>query len=289
MKLVVHAGLKIQCSERGVSVRLRPALQYFGGFGRQEYLYENINMRTSQERQKVLEYYGDGLNQTEIFKLTNIPRRTIGDWINNPNLIKKKFDDPKQYVLENGIENEYSYILGLYLGDGYINQMPRTWKLRFFLNGKYEELNNFAVNQLKRIFPENVINPYRHPKHDMITIYVHSKKIPLLFPQMGEGMKHTRKIKLMKWQEEIIIPRFFIMGLFHSDGSYYIRNQNDIKYPSYDFRNESDDLHNLFKKYCEILGISCTFSTKPKNTHIYKRDDVNMMLEIIGTKEIINY
>lgn len=248
-------------------------------------------MKSKDQRQKVFGYYKKGLNKSEISKLTDVSRSTIREWLDNPKPVNEVFN-PQKYIIEKKIENEYSYILGLYLGDGYINQMPRTWKLRFFLSGKYGDLNNFAVSQLKKIFPENVINPYQHPKHDMITIYVHSQKIPFLFPQYGKGMKHTRKIKLNEWQEEIIQPKFFIMGLFHSDGCYYIRKDKRTgkEYQSYDFRNESDDLHNLFKKYCEMLGISCTFSSKPKNSHIYKKNYVTKMFEMIGTKEKIkNY
>ena len=243
-------------------------------------------MKTIEQRQKVFEYHEKGLNKTEISKLTNVSRSTIREWLNNPKQLHQEFN-PKKYILNNELQNEYSYILGLYLGDGYIDEMPRTWRLRFFLGAKYIELNEFAVNQLKKIFPQNKVNPHLHPNHDMITIYVYSKKIPSLFPQFGKGMKHTRKIKLMKWQEEIIIPKFLIMGLFHSDGCYYMRKINGVKYPAYDFRNESDDLHKIFKKYCEVLGINSIFSTKPKNAHVYKRDDVKKLVEIIGTKEKI--
>ena len=245
-------------------------------------------MKTIEQRQKVFEYHEKGLNKTEISKLTNVSRSTIREWLNNPKPIKQSFN-PKNYILENGLEINYSYLLGLYLGDGYIDEMPRTWRLRIFLSDKYEKLNEFVVTQLKKLFPENVINPHPHPKHNMITIYVYSNNIPLFFPQIGKGMKHKRKIKLMEWQEDIIVPKFLIMGLFHSDGSYYIRknNGNGNKYPAYDFRNESDDLHKIFKKYCEVLGINSIFSTKPKNAHVYKRDDVKKLVEIIGTKEKI--
>lgn len=240
-------------------------------------------MRTNQERQKVLEYYNNGLNQTEISKLTNIPRRTIGDWIKQPQK-ENIFISPKEYIINNGLEDTYSYILGLYLGDGYINETARTWRLRIFLDIKYSKLNEFIIQELQKLFPKNKVGIIDFKTYWGISIY--SNKIISLFPQHGEGMKHTRKIKFNDWQNEIIKSKDFLKGLFHSDGSYYPRtNKKTGKIThSYDFRNESDDLHKLFKKHCEKLNINCTFSKKPKTTHIYKRDDVEKMVSLIGTK-----
>ena len=53
----------------------------------------------------------------------------------------------------------YSYILGLYLGDGYINKTARTYRLRIALDKKYSQLNSFAKMNLQTLFPSNKIFP----------------------------------------------------------------------------------------------------------------------------------
>ncbi len=243
-------------------------------------------MRTNQERQKVLEYHSAGLNQTEISRLTNIPKRTISGWVKQPEKNVMDFNS-QEYVIDNKLEHTYSYILGLYLGDGYINKTARTWRLRIFLDVKYPKLNEFVIQQLQQLFPKNKVSIIDFKTYWGISVY--SNKIISLFPQHGEGMKHTRKIELSDWQDEIIKSKDFVKGLFHSDGSYYFRKnkRGDLKYPAYDFRNESDDLHELFQKHCENLNILTTFSTKPKTTHIYKKIEVSNMMGIVGTKEKI--
>lgn len=46
----------------------------------------------------------------------------------NPFRASRRYNLRKDYA--------YSYILGLYLGDGYINKEPRTNRLRIFMNMK---------------------------------------------------------------------------------------------------------------------------------------------------------
>ena len=240
-------------------------------------------MRTNTERQKVLEYHNKGLSQNEISKLCNIPRSTISGWIKSPNKKNIEFD-PYEYIIKNNLQKTYSYILGLYLGDGYIDKMPRTWRFRVFNAKTYVELNNHIERELKKIFPLNKVN--RVDSNTYYSIYVYSKNIPLLFPHYGEGKKHQRKINLLEWQKKIIIPKYFIKGLFHSDGSYYPRTDKrsgKISW-SYDFRNESDDILKFFKMYCNEIGIKCTFSSKPKCIHVYRKEYVEKLKKLIGTK-----
>jgi hypothetical protein len=39
----------------------------------------------------------------------------------------------------------YSYLLGLYLGDGCISRHPRAWRLRIVLDDKYPKLSKAAA------------------------------------------------------------------------------------------------------------------------------------------------
>jgi len=245
-------------------------------------------MRNEKEFLNAIELKKQGLNNSEISKLLNIPRTTISGWCRkSPNFKKINELDPKAYISDNNLEKTYSYILGLYLGDGYINKMPRTYKLRIFNDAQYTDLNRHIINQLRLLFPKNQVSFI--DRNTMFVIYVHSNMIPKLFPQDGIGKKHCRKIKLLDWQKEVLIPQYMVMGLIHSDGCYYFRTVNNKKYYSYDFTNKSYDIHQIFQDCCDEINVKYTFPDNPKSdhaniTHIYKNEDVTKLLTLIGDK-----
>lgn len=81
----------------------------------------------------------EGFNQSQIGRLTGIPRCTVGDWVrlgppdSRPGRRRRtKAIDPAAVP-----PRAYSYLLGLYLGDGYICRMARTWRLRIALDSRY--------------------------------------------------------------------------------------------------------------------------------------------------------
>lgn len=248
-------------------------------------------MRTEKEYQKVINFKDVGLNNCEISKILNIPRTTINDWIKNkPNFNKfqKTNFNPKKYIEDNNLNETYSYILGLYLGDGYINKMKRTYKLRIVNDVKYSKLNMFIKLQLEKLFPSNVVGFVN--RNTYLEIYVHSNKLEKLFPQHEVGRKHQRKIILTNWQTEIISNKYLLIGLFHSDGCYYINKVNGYEYESYSFSNKSLDIHKIFQTCCNNLGLSYTKTNKMNETQLRKRDVVNYLKDNIGTKyQIKNY
>jgi DNA-binding transcriptional regulator WhiA len=246
-------------------------------------------MRTENQYQKAINYYNKGLNKTEISKIIDIPRTTISDWIKKkPNFEKVIINfNPKDYVTSNNLKNTYSYILGLYLGDGYINQMKnkRTYRLRIFNDVKYDNLNKYIISELQKLFFNNKVGFV--DSKTWLSIYVYSNKLPLLFPQHGSGKKHNRKIELFDWQKDIISYKYLLMGLFHSDGCYYFNNIKGKKYESYSFSNKSKDIYEIFQNCCKSLNIEYTKSPKTPNTEIRQRNSVEYLKNNIGTKESI--
>lgn len=226
------------------------------------------------------------LNKTiptsELRKIYNIPRTTFQNW-KKYDLDKYKNNKiTKEDVIDFLKENRevYSYILGLYLGDGYINKPPRTYRLRIYMDNQYQELNNYVIKSLKILFPNNKIKKYKKKNCNVDIINVYSNSIKEIFPQHGLGRKHERKIELQDWQKEIISPTHFIQGLFHSDGSYYISQK---KYENYSFTNKSLDIKNLFIDYCKMIDVNVTFKNLNfKNIYVYK--DSKKLKELIGTK-----
>jgi len=243
----------------------------------------NTNMRTNEEVSKIIELKNTGKNNTEIAKLLGIPRTTIISIIKNfdrEKIDKRKkiwINDPITYIVGNNLEKEYSYLLGLYLGDGHISQLKRTQRIRFFLDSKYDSLNDYVNKSLSKLFFNNKTNIIKS-NYNMVTIYVCSSDLIKLFPQHGIGKKHERPINLTEWQKSIIIPEELIKGLFHSDGTYYHSANRDY----YQFKNYSKDILNIFKTYCDILGVNYTEQEKVIN--FYSRKNVNQLKQIIGTK-----
>lgn len=93
-------------------------------------------------------------------------------------------------------------------------------------------------------------------------MYVSSywKHWPCLFPQQGPGPKHSRPIRLERWQDEIVRehPEAFLRGLIHSDGCRAANRVRGRTYLRYMFCNHSGDILRLFERACGDAGITCT-------------------------------
>lgn len=106
-------------------------------------------------------------------------------------------------------------------------------------------------------------------------------------------MKHTRKIELNPWQEEIVaeFTQEFIRGLIHSDGC---RSMNRVRrrlacserwyeYPRYLFTNASDDIRRLFTDALDRLGIEWKRSNK-RVISVARKEAVARLDEFVGPK-----
>jgi len=149
------------------------------------------------------------------------------------------------------------------------------------------------------IFPGNKVNIYERGDTKMCEVSVHSKIIPQLFPQIGNGKKHQRPIKLETWQTKIVeqFPSDFIRGLIQTDGCRYIHRVSERKYPKYNFTNTSQDIINLLCWACDLLSIHYTIHTRRSkdpngvdlDTHkitvtFNRRDAVEYLDRIVGPK-----
>jgi hypothetical protein len=110
------------------------------------------------------------------------------------------------------------YLLGLYLGDGVISWVHRgVWKLRISQGSRYPGLVESCVAAMVEVCGNRVGIAKRIGCHE---IYCHWKHWPCVFPQVGPGPKHLRRIELEDWQWRLVDrhPRELIKGLIHSDG-----------------------------------------------------------------------
>src|ERR687891_687466 len=101
-------------------------------------------MRPEGEVTLVLSLVGAGLNDCEIARQTSIPRGTVRQWRIGrvPNFRRQSgtcaicSGDPRALPLP-----AYTYLLGLYLGDGCLTACPRdVYKLRIACAARYPEL-----------------------------------------------------------------------------------------------------------------------------------------------------
>lgn len=187
---------------------------------------------------------------------------------------------------------KYSYLLGLYLGDGYVGTHPRSFSLVIACDARYPELVATAFDAMAEFCPRSPALQYVKGTNG-VRIVSYWKDWPGFFPQHGPGSKLDRKIELVDWQTEIVDehPRAFLRGLIHSDGSrclntFTVKLKNGPKeysYPRYFFTNYSADIQAIFCRTCDRLGIRWS---RPnwRNVSISHRPSVALLDEFIGPK-----
>ena len=132
--------------------------------------------------------------------------------------------------------------------------------------------------------PANSIRVHKLPSNAVV-IGCYSKRWPQLFPQVGPGPKHKRKIELAPWQERAVArySREFLRGLIHSDGCRVINRVNGGEYPRYFFTQVSDDIRNLFCSTCDFLEIDWK-QNRWNSISIARRASVGRMDNFVGPK-----
>ena len=188
----------------------------------------------------------------------------------------------------------YSYLLGLYLGDGHVAALRGTANLRITLDALYPEIIADAVAAMQLAAPRANVTVRHHPVHAYVIVGSYAKHWLEAFPQAGPGRKHERPIVLAPWQREVVDahPHPFLRGLIHSDGCRTINRFTtklpsgrvaEYAYPRYFFSNLSADIRALFCEYCERLGVRWTLSNH-RNVSVSHRKSVAILDAFIGPK-----
>jgi hypothetical protein len=190
--------------------------------------------------------------------------------------------------------HSYAYLLGAYLGDGYVANTGRSFQLVITLDAVYPDIIEECRAAIVLTLPATRPRGNPHPAHRLVRVTAGCKDWPDLFPQMGPGRKHERPIVLHAWQRAIVEahPWPFVRGLIHSDGC---RTVNRFKtrlpsgrvaeyaYPRYFFSNLSADIRELFCESCERLSLRWTQSNH-RNISISHRTSVALLDENVGPK-----
>ena len=242
-------------------------------------------MRTTDDRHLVDFVAGLGRNASEVSRLTGIPRSTVRDWLCRPPVDQRAHRTAGE--ITDVPPSEYAYLLGMYLGDGDISRSgARCYRLRVTCDASYPVVIAECAAAMQAVVPQNRVSVRRRSGGERaVEVSAYSNSWPELFPQHGSGKKHTRRIVLAWWQEEIVRchPQLFLRGLLHSDGCRVLNRVNGKNYPRYFFTQVSQDIRDLFCLTCDQLGIVTT-SRHRKTVSVARAESVALLDSFVGAK-----
>jgi hypothetical protein len=247
--------------------------------------------RPKEEFETVLGLIAGGHNDCEVSRLTCIPRSTVRDWRSGARNGTSRGRSRSDYQCGRGHDfstlpsEPYSYLLGMYLGDGCISDHGRgVWRLRIVSDTRYPGIIEECCRAMEAVMPGQ--RAYRLARRSRcIEMSMYSKHWPCLFPQHGPGRKHKRRIRLEPWQEQFVTQatESFLRGLIHSDGCRVIANDRGVESVRYHFSNRSEDIKRLFCASLDSLGIKWT-RPSDREIAIYRKDAVARLDRFIGPK-----
>nr|WP_181442164.1 sigma-70 region 4 domain-containing protein [Streptomyces tateyamensis] len=253
-------------------------------------------------REQALLLLRDGTPNADAARRLGVPNGTVGSWKfgdrarrgENPG--RKRSVCPTHYGDQLN-EPAYSYLLGLYLGDGHILQPKgrRYFHLAVTCDDKWPGHMDTVEQAMRDVLPTN--SPFRVRRTGCHDVKIYSQHLPCLFPQHGPGKKHERPIILEPWQQTIVDahPWGLLRGLLHSDGCRIInwtsKTVNGVpkryEYPRYFFTNKSSDIIGLFTRTLDAVGIrwkAARHQNGGTNISIARAPDVALLDRHIGPK-----
>jgi len=187
-------------------------------------------------------------------------------------------------------KSAYAYLLGVYLGDGWLSSSRQSWCLSIALDTAYPGIIESCRTAI------GTVNGGRSPwvipdpgGKNCVRIGSGWKRWPCLFPQHGPGRKHHRNIELAGWQRDIAEarPGALLGGLIHSDGwrglnRVYVKGRW-YEYPRYQFSNRSDDIRRIFTDTCDLIGVRWRRWGR-YHISVARRESVAKLDEFVGPK-----
>jgi hypothetical protein len=122
--------------------------------------------RPRKDVETVRELLGEGLKIAEITRRVGVSRWTVRNWMTTgfDNVLHGRLDSSGEDVrcdfcpyVRDLSETSYAYLLGLYLGDGYIASHPRgVYRLRIFQDNKYPFLIHQCAIAMNWVIPSRI-------------------------------------------------------------------------------------------------------------------------------------
>lgn len=188
---------------------------------------------------------------------------------------------------------EYTELLGWYLGDGHITRSKSgVYNLHVYNDRAYPLDNDRIMALMRAVKPGG--RPHSRLLPGCIVVTVGWNHWPCLFPQHGPGRKHERTLGMAHWQWDLVEkhPADFLRGLFHSDGS---RSRNwasrevrgEVKryeYPRWEFSNRSEEILTWCGQALDLAGVAWRRSSR-HHVAVSRRTDVARLDDLIGLKQ----
>jgi len=252
-------------------------------------------MHTADELAEARRLFANGVSKRQIANELGLAYRTVRDWLGPQppawTLDPPRSDCPRCELWHRAelFDDQYSYLLGQYLGDGSIaTQRNGVHRLVISTTEAYPGISHETATALSYVRGA-LAHEYVGGSPGVTLVSAYSKHWPCVFPQHGPGMKHTRPIKLEPWQAAIVErnPEAFVRGLIHSDGCRWINGVNTrgkhYEYVRYGFSNRSQDIHALFRWGCDLLGVEWRAGGRYQ-TYVSRRDSVAVIETFVGAK-----
>ncbi|MFH9064124.1 helix-turn-helix domain-containing protein [Streptomyces coeruleorubidus] len=248
-------------------------------------------------RKRALALVAQGRSLNSVSKEMGISRHAITNWLSRLEPLPRT--PPCIRCMEPpGIPEDtaaYAYVLGLYLGDGYIISKPKQHYLMITCTASWPGLVDAAEEAMRKVLPWPSVN--RLQRAGCVDVKSYTRHWVCLLPQHGPGKKHERRIALEPWQQAIVDahPWEFIRGLIHSDGC-RIKNwttrmvageRKRYEYPRYLFSNKSDDIRKLFTDALDTVGVEWSTLARgsdPFNISVARKASVALMDTHVGPK-----
>ena len=234
-----------------------------------------------------------GLPTAAIARTIGIARSTVRGWLQRRAGVAQSAEATGLNPVQCGFESlhqhqlsSYAYVLGMYLGDGYVARTARTYVLRVFLNRKDQDIIARVAEAISHLVPWRVVGRVERRRTKVTEVTCYFGRWPSLLPQHGPGRKHHRRIALEPWQSQIVsaYPVDFLRGLVDSDGCRHRRIVRGRNYPAYGFTNQSEDIVRLFMWACDLLGIRSRRASR-RTVSIARRADVKRLDELFGVTQ----
>jgi hypothetical protein len=258
-------------------------------------------MHTTEIRREAVALVRAGTPNAEVGRRLGISAGTIGYWVHADRSQRGECPGrarPCHRCDGAALDRPaYSYLLGLYLGDGHVSLYSghRVPSLSITCADDWPGLMDAAEAAMRAVLPFNQVCRLRRTGCHNVKVY--SKHLYCLFPQHGPGRKHERKIALAPWQQVIVdaYPWEFIRGLVHSDGCRVTNwttrtvggQSKRYEYPRYFFTNVSADIRQLYCDALDTVGVEWRVTRRgdqPYNVSVARRASVRLMDLHIGPK-----
>jgi hypothetical protein len=246
-------------------------------------------MRSLADRERVRDLISAGLTDSEVARATGIPRGTVRDWRQESRPPGRAWCPVCDDRWERVRGPSYSYLLGVYLGDGHIVHTRRgVDRLRVSC-----DLLHINIAWSIALAMEDVrgrrgrLQPSTRSR--VLEVSSYWKHWPCVFPQHAPGRKHERSIALAGWQRHIVDahPEQVLRGLIHSDGWRGINRvrhgERTYEYVRYQFTNASPGIRSIFCAACDALGIEWRRMTE-RDISVARRASVAKLDAFIGAK-----